>query len=80
MALAGFEAEVAVAVADDAAGFPIAFGAGRFDFELPILAEIIEGDEIAASWVAVVKKVFPAATVGFVGEDESRVPTENPSE
>ena len=53
MALAGFEAEVAFAVANDAAGVPITFGAGRFDSELPILAEIIESDEIRNNFVAV---------------------------
>ena len=58
VALASLEAEVAVAVADDAAGFPIALRAGRFDFELPIFPEIIEGDKIAHDGMAVVEKSF----------------------
>ncbi len=69
--LAGLEAEVAVAVANDATGFPIAFGAGRFDFELPIFAEIIEGDKIGHDRMAMVEESFPCGHRDFVGERES---------
>ncbi len=72
VALARLEAEVAIAVANDAPGFPVALGAGRFDSELPIFAEIIECDEVRHDFVAVREKRISGGDPGFIGYSEKQ--------
>ena len=50
--------------------YPIAFGARGLDFELPILVEIVKGDEVRHDGMEVREEKVTRGDVSFIGKGE----------